>query len=299
MSSFFRPSTFVGLAAAFFYMLATSDCDLCLRYSSFKPEFVKGKVVWITGASSGIGQAIAMEVAQHGGKLILSSRNKDKLEAVKSQLPAGAQAVVIPLDLYDLDSLPAKVALAVQAFGTVDVLVNNGGISTRALATEAAFEVIEKVNRVDYLGQIRLTTSLLPTFIAQKSGHIINISSIAGKFGVPLRSAYSAAKSALLLWMDSLRAEASAQEHGIHITNVRLSSPYHDVWIVQACVFVRLLTASCEWQVCPGSVQTKVSENALTAGKMRSVLSVIAVLKHSTLLDSAVHADILISMLTS
>jgi short-subunit dehydrogenase len=220
-----KPSTLVGLVAAFFYVLATSDCDLCLRCSTLKPAFVKDQVVWITGASSGIGRALALEVAQHGGKLILSSRSKDKLEAVKIQLPAGTEAVVLPLDLSDLDSLPEKVKLAVEAFGVVDILVNNGGISTRALATEAAFSVVERVNLVDYLGQIKLTTELLPTFLKQKKGHIINISSIAGKFGVPLRSAYSAAKSALLAWMDSLRAEVSAQGHNLHVTNVSAPPP--------------------------------------------------------------------------
>eukprot|EP01062_Namystynia_karyoxenos_P059786 TRINITY_DN51206_c0_g1_i1.p2 TRINITY_DN51206_c0_g1~~TRINITY_DN51206_c0_g1_i1.p2 ORF type:complete len:342 (+),score=105.81 TRINITY_DN51206_c0_g1_i1:77-1027(+) len=219
-----------------------SDCDLALGSCSLAPDAFKGKVVWVTGASSGIGEQLALLFAQQGAQLVLSSRRREALEAVQTQCGGAAQAKVVPLDLADLDSLPAKAEEALRCFGRIDVLVNNGGVSTRALAQDTDFAVDQKVAVVDYLGQVRVTKAVLPHFIERRSGQIINISSVAGKAGVLMRTAYCGAKFALLGWMDALRVEMRAQGlEDIHICNV-----------------------------CPGPVATNVALNALTADGSRN-----------------------------
>lgn len=196
-------------------------------------NYFSGKVVWITGASSGIGEALAYTLGAEGAQLILSSRRADELERVRKACTNPGLVRVLPLDLGDADSLAAKTVDAIALFGHVDVMVHNGGISSRGTVEETDVSVHRRVMELDYFGYIGLTRALLPHFITRKQGHFVVTSSVMGKIGTPMRSAYAAAKHALHGYFDCLRAEVSPM--GIHVT---------------------VLT--------PGYIQTAVSVNALT-----------------------------------
>ncbi|MEQ8743870.1 SDR family NAD(P)-dependent oxidoreductase [Parasphingorhabdus sp.] len=191
-----------------------------------------GKIVWITGASSGIGKALAKAFAAQGAQIILSGRRTDALE----QVAAGLQtdSLILPFESTNYDALPAKIEEARNWKGKVDILVNNAGISQRSLALDTHPDVHHKIINVDLLAPIWLTQLLLPHMIAAGGGHIVGISSVAGRVGVPLRTAYCAAKHGLIGYMDALRAETE-KLHNIHVTNIL-----------------------------PGSIRTNVSRNALT-----------------------------------
>jgi short-subunit dehydrogenase len=193
------------------------------------------RVVWITGASSGIGEALAYAFSRAGAKLILSARRADALENVRQHCAIPENIVVLPLDLADLESLPQKANEARAAFGAgVDILVNNGGVGQRGRAVQTPIAVDQKIMQVNYFGHVALTKAVLPAMIERKSGHIVVISSISGKVGAPKRSAYSASKHALHGFFDSLRAEV--HQHNIKVT-----------------------------LICPGFVKTKIAYNALRA----------------------------------
>jgi dehydrogenase/reductase SDR family protein 7 len=158
----------------------------------------KNKVIWITGASSGIGAALAQYFAKAGGRLILSARRQPQLEEVKQSLNLPDENVlVLPLDLGLHDELPAKVDLAMAHFGQIDYLINNGGISQRSLIVDTDFSVYKRLVDIDYLGTVALTKAVLPVFIKQQSGHFSVVTSLMGKFSAPLRSGYCGAKHAL------------------------------------------------------------------------------------------------------
>lgn len=167
--------------------------------------------VWITGASSGIGEGLARAWAAKGATVILSGRREDALQAVAADLPG---AEVIAFEATDYDALPEVVARA----GHVDILVNNAGISQRSLAIDTDFEVYRKIMEVDFFAPLRLTQLVLPQMVARRSGHFVAISSLAGKFGSPLRTGYCAAKHALIGYSDALRAEVT--QYGIEVTVV-------------------------------------------------------------------------------
>jgi short-subunit dehydrogenase len=170
---------------------------------------LKGKVVWITGASSGIGEALTYAFAYEGCKLILSSRRKEELERVKGNCPTPAQADirVLPLDLAQASTLALTTEAAIQLFGHVDILINNGGISQRSLAKDTKLDVDRRIMEVDFFGTIAITKYLLPHFISRKSGHYVTITSITGVVATPYRTGYAAAKHALHGFFDALRAE--------------------------------------------------------------------------------------------
>lgn len=191
------------------------------------------KIIWITGASSGIGKALAIELSNQNAKLILSSRNKGDLELVKNTCKNTADVKIITLDLEDYNNLQTKADKAIAAFGTIDILVNNGGISQRALVKDTHITVDKRIMDINYLGTVALTKAILPHFIQNKNGHFVTTTSIVGKIGTPLRSSYAASKHALHGFFDSLRAE-------IHEYNIAVTL------------------------VCPGFVNTNVSINALT-----------------------------------
>ena len=195
--------------------------------------FYKNKTIWITGASSGIGKALALAFSKEGANIILSARNEQKLNEVKEQCTNPDKVKILPLDLTDFSSFNEKVISAIQFFDGIDILVNNGGVSQRSLAIETQFKVDQQIFEVNYFGTIGLTKELLPHFIKKQNGQIVVISSVMGKLGTPLRSAYAASKHALHGFFDSLRAE---------IFNKNI-----DVTII-----------------CPGYVITDVSKNALT-----------------------------------
>ncbi|KAF3884254.1 MULTISPECIES: SDR family oxidoreductase [Nostocales] len=192
------------------------------------------KVVWITGASSGIGEALTYEIARQGAKIILSSRRERELHRVKNHCPGESDNYkVLPLDLTKAETWKSSAEQAESFFGRVDILINNGGISQRSLASKTSIEIEREIMEVNFFSAIALTKYILPGMIARQSGHIIAISSLVGKFGTPFRSTYAASKHALHGYFDSLRAE---------------------VW--QENIQVTL--------ICPGYIQTNVSLNALT-----------------------------------
>src|SRR5258708_1449948 len=170
-----------------------------------------GKTVWITGASSGIGEALARELSARGARLILSARRADELERVAS---ACADAEVLPLDMGDREDVRAKTA---RVANRVDIAVLAAGISQRSLARETSSDVDRRLMEVNYLGVIELTKAILPSMLARRHGHLVAISSVAGKLGTPLRSGYSASKHALHGFFESLRAELRADAQGKRI----------------------------------------------------------------------------------
>ncbi|MBU6342143.1 MAG: SDR family oxidoreductase [Bacteroidetes bacterium] len=195
----------------------------------------KNKRIWITGASSGIGEALAYAWAQEGAHLILSARNEAELQRVANAAQnAGAASVIVQtLDLAQHATIPDVVANVLTRCGKIDILVNNGGISQRSRAQDTSLEVDYRIMAVNYFGTVALTKALLPHMLTHQLGHIVTITSLTGKFGSPYRSSYAASKHALHGFFDSLRAEL----HDAHI-------------------YVTL--------VCPGFVRTNVSINALT-----------------------------------
>ena len=191
----------------------------------------RDKVIWITGATSGIGEALAKTFSESHSKLILSGRNVAKLQKLRDELPS--QTNILPFDLSDPQSIEGVVRNAIEFYGHVDILINNGGISQRSLAEETALEVDREVMEVNYFGNIALSKNLLPHLLERGEGHIVVISSLTGKFSTPYRTGYAASKHALHGFYDGLRAEIA--DRNINIT-----------------------------LICPGFVHTRVSVNALT-----------------------------------
>lgn len=178
-------------------------------------SFLINKVVWVTGASSGIGEQIAIQCSKLGAKVVLSSRSEDSLLKVKEKLE-GHQHLILPLDLEKSEGFTALAKHVFDQYGRIDYLFNNGGLSQRSNASETDISVDRYIMEVNYFGNIALTKAVLPYMIQQKSGHIIVISSIAGKFGFFLRSAYSASKHALQGFYESLALEE--EYNGIRVT---------------------------------------------------------------------------------
>jgi len=173
-------------------------------------KYYNQKIVWVTGASSGIGEALAYELAKHDAILILSARRKEELERVQEKcLQMTAQCYVYPLDLTLGEQILEVAQKVIHRFGRVDILINNGGMSMRALAHEANLSVDRKIMEVNFFGQIALTKAVLPSMIAYGSGHLVAVSSLTGKFGFPLRSAYAASKHALAGYFETLGLELS------------------------------------------------------------------------------------------
>jgi short-subunit dehydrogenase len=168
------------------------------------------KVVWITGASSGIGEALARTMSAAGARLILSSRRMDELERVKQACAHPEQVQLLQLDLIDIPTLEGKVAEAIKCFGHINIMVHNGGITQRSRVIETSLAAHRHLMEVDYFSYVELTRALLPHFVARKAGHFVVTSSVMGKIGTPMRSAYAAAKHALHGFFDCLRAEVSA-----------------------------------------------------------------------------------------
>lgn len=196
--------------------------------------YFKDKVVWVTGASSGIGKSLAFALSDHGAKVIISSRNIEKLKKVKLQCKDPEKIKILKVDLDDYLNLNKLVQNAISLFGTIDILINNGGISQRSLAIDTDITIDTRIFKTNYFGTVALTKALLPYFVARKNGHIVVVTSVVGKIGTPLRSSYAASKHALHGFFDSLRSEV-----------------YNDNIAVTL--------------ICPGYVNTNVSINALTA----------------------------------
>lgn len=190
------------------------------------------KIVWITGASSGIGAEMAIQAAEHGAKVILSARNSAALELVKKEMKNPEEHFCLPLDLEHSENFEELAKSIIDKYGRIDILINNGGLSQRSTVAETPLEIDRKIMEINYFGNIALTKAVLPYMIQQKSGHIVVISSIAGKFGFFLRSAYSASKHALFGFYESLLLEQ--EENNVFVTIA-----------------------------CPGKINTNISLNAL------------------------------------
>jgi len=198
-------------------------------------SFFENKVVWITGASSGLGEALAKEFASEKAKLILSARRESELQRVKKECAkfiSESTILILPLDVTHLSNADAETHKVIEKFGRIDILINNAGIAQRSYAGDTPIDVERKIMEVNYFGTIILTKSVLQEMRKQKSGNIVSISSILGKLGFPGRSSYSAAKHALHGYFESMRIEEQFNNIKVHI-------------------------------ICPGYVKTNVSVNAV------------------------------------
>ncbi len=194
----------------------------------------QGKTIWITGASSGIGEAFARAFYKEGANLIISSRREEALLKVKKSLGEDTDNVkIITLDLTDSDSFPEKTKEALEAFGQIDILMNNGGVSQRSKVLESEMSTYRRLMEINYFGAVGLTKQVLPHMVERQSGHIIVTSSVAGKIGTKFRSGYVASKHAVQGFFNSLRQEM--YEYNIAVT-----------------------------LLCPGFIKTNISKNALT-----------------------------------
>lgn len=193
---------------------------------------LQNRVVWITGASSGIGEQLALQASQSGAQLILSARRENELERVRAACAHPDQCAVLPMDLADFDAKSAR-ERAEAFFGPVDILVNNAGVSQRSLIADTQMSVYRRILELDFFAVVALTKAVLPGMVARGSGHVVTVSSVVGYVSSPLRSGYAAAKHALHGFFDAAAAEY--WEAGVRFT-----------------------------LACPGFVATQVSVNALT-----------------------------------
>lgn len=198
-------------------------------------KFFTGKIVWVTGASSGIGAALVYKLVSYGAYVILSSRNVTELQRVN--ITSGAkegQTLVLPMDLTKHASFPDIVNTAISWKGHIDILINNGGVSQRSLSLETTLDVEKRIFDVNYFGTVELTRLVAGHMVLRKSGHINVVSSVLGKIAVTGRATYCSTKHALHGYFDALRAEL--HEHGVGVS-----------------------------VVCPGYIKTNVSINAVTS----------------------------------
>ncbi|XP_040054617.1 dehydrogenase/reductase SDR family member 7 [Gasterosteus aculeatus] len=220
-----------------------ADADFTLLWAGLfghRPENkLKGLVVWVTGASSGIGEELALQLAGYGSRLILSARREDELERVKrcclerSDLQ-DEDIRVLPLDLLERTSHEGKAKAAIQYFGRIDVLINNGGRSQRSLCLETSIDVYQALMELNFLGTVSITKQVLPHMTQRGTGSIVTVSSVVGLAGAPLATGYSASKHALQGFFNSLRTELT------DFPNILIST------------------------VCPGPVQSQIVQNAFT-----------------------------------
>jgi dehydrogenase/reductase SDR family member 7B len=198
-------------------------------------KIFNGKIAWITGASSGIGESLVLEFVRRGAIVVASSNDLPGLERVKSSCSDKSQMVhCVPFDLADTSGIDKIVKQQIKTLGKIDFLLNIGGISQRARIDETPLWLDRKIFEINYFGTIALTKAVLPYMIRQKSGHILATSSISGRFGFPLRSAYSASKQAL---------------HGFFETLYLENKQYH----IRSSVII------------PGRIKTSISIHALNA----------------------------------
>lgn len=190
------------------------------------------KWIWITGASSGIGKALAELYDKRHANLILSARNVGKLQEVKNSCSGKGQKYVLPIDLANYTEMKSAVEKAYAITDKIDILINNGGVSQRSFALETDIEVTKRLMDVNFMGTVALTMEVVPAMVASGSGQLVVVSSVVGKYGSPYRSSYSASKHALHGFFDSLRLEV--ENKGIQVTII-----------------------------CPGFVSTNISYNAL------------------------------------
>jgi short-subunit dehydrogenase len=198
-------------------------------------ESLAGKIVWVTGASSGLGDALVKEFAAKGCKVILTARREQELQRVQKEAGLSDEnSLLLPLDLYHTENIAQSVEKIKQRFGTIDMVVCNAGIAQRFTVAESNMEINRQIMELNFFSVIAIAKSVLPTLLAKKSGRIVVISSVNGKFSVPGGSMYAASKHALHGFFDALRAEVYKDNVGVTL-------------------------------ICPGYIKTNVSINAVTA----------------------------------
>ena len=179
-----------------------------------------------------LAKLLAVAFHQAGARLVLSARREDELKRVQTLCGGEPNARILPMDVTKAAELPEKTQRALGMFSGIDILVLNAGITQRSLTRDTDESVYRQLMEINFFATEALARAVLPSMLAQKSGHMVVISSIAGKFGVPLRSGYSASKFALHGFFEVLRAEE--EKNGIHVT-----------------------------MVCPGYIRTDISLSAL------------------------------------
>ncbi|MCX7934162.1 MAG: SDR family oxidoreductase [Planctomycetota bacterium] len=194
--------------------------------------YFRGKIVWVTGASSGIGAALARALAVEGCRLILSARRQDVLRQVAADCAADVR--LLPFDLAEHAMLRSIAEEALGFFGGIDIMIHNAGVGQRGGAGETQLEVVKRIMAVNFFGPVAITQAILPHMLERGSGQIVVVSSVLGKFHLPGRSAYTASKHALHGYFDTLRAELDNQKIAITL-------------------------------ICPGWIATDISQNALCA----------------------------------
>lgn len=244
MGAFINFCTYFGLPITFLVIVYRLLSDS----KSNRIEKLKGKVVLITGASSGVGEALAHAFYAYGCKVVLAARRVNELERVKNDLLSkkvniqAQEPIIVHLDLEQISSLDDVVQKILGQCGHIDILINNGGVSSRGRVLDTNMDVQTKLMFVNHLGPLALTKSVLPKMVERKVGHIVFVSSVQGRIALPDRSAYSASKHASQAAADSLRAEVAC--HNINVSVVS-----------------------------PGYIQTALSLNALTGtGNLHGVM---------------------------
>ncbi|TAL58614.1 MAG: SDR family oxidoreductase [Bacteroidetes bacterium] len=200
-------------------------------------SFFQEKIIWITGASSGLGEAIAVECAREKPKLVLSARRESELQRVKKECTkfiSEENILILPLDVAELSNVNEEVQKVIKKFGRIDILINNAGVVQRSYVIDTPVELERKMMEVNYFGAVILSKAVLPFMRKQNSGNILAVSSVMGKMGFSGRSTYSAAKHALHGYFETLRIEEKRNGINVHI-------------------------------ICPGYIKTNVSLNAMTA----------------------------------
>jgi len=201
---------------------------------------IRGKTIWITGASSGIGEALAEALLKQGAKVIMSARNLDKLNEIKNKLNSieKERCHVLACDVTKPSSIENALIHVKHLVEKLDLLINNAGVSQRSYAMDTSIEVDRKIMEVNFFGAVTITKGILPWMISSGGGHIVVISSMAGKYGFRMRTAYAASKHALHGFFETLRAE-------VHDKKINIT------------------------MICPGRVHTDISFNSLTGdGKL-------------------------------
>ncbi|KAJ6641461.1 Dehydrogenase/reductase SDR family protein 7-like [Pseudolycoriella hygida] len=285
-----KPQTDVAKSSNFFWWIFGSvSLALTLPYTifsliwQFKQSKLKnelaGKVVIITGASSGLGEALAHTFYMAGCKVILCARRQEELERVRKDLLECHSCVpthppvVLPLDLSDLNAIPEKIQKILEIHDHVDILINNGGISVRSDIVSSSVDIDIKVMLVNYFGSVAMTKHVLPSMIKRKEGQIVFVSSVQGKFAIPNRSAYAASKHAMQAFSDSLRAE-------VHKDNVKvlIVSPSY----INTALSLNALTSTgrahgmTDSETASGMSPEKASEDILKAVLMQQKDVIIA-----------------------
>lgn len=194
---------------------------------------LRGKTIWITGASAGIGEALALELSRREGvTLLLSARRREELDRVRARCARPDRVHVLPVDVAETEGAEKNVAAAIALAGPIDVMVHNAGVGQRSLAKDTPLAADRRVMEINYFGVVALTKALLPSMIERKRGHFVVVSSVTGYVGTPYRTTYAASKHALHGFFEGLRAEV--RPSGIAVT-----------------------------MICPGFVRTEIAKKAI------------------------------------